>query len=161
MLFTSWLRLAAVIPLGLLLLSCDVFEPDAWWEDLEFDAEGELVADTLRFTMFVWNHSDDVIQLDIGGCTKSMALLAYDGSGLRWDQRDWRSTEQPCPNNILRLPLGAGEGRDFDGMQKVPEILGDSLPEGAYRFAVVPTFLGLQDALAHVELDLGEFELTR
>lgn len=147
----------------LLAAACGVVEPNDPRQTIEFSADAETVADTVRVTLFIRNPSDEAVRLDWGGChgPTAAALLVYDSSDStgtpRWDERI-RDTSQPCFAVPSTLTIQPGEEvasvRGYTGER----ILGDSLPAGSYRLAVVPDF---RDLVVGTELEVGVFHLSR
>jgi len=151
-------RAAPTLLLGLLAGACGLFDTIAnGTEPLEFDASAELQEGTVRYGFVVRNPTLRDVELTWGYCVGPYALRVYDAAegALRWDESRWvRATA--CADVIITWTV-PGQGEQSGVQQlRVADVLGDSLPGGFYRLAVMPTFVGYEDR----EVSVGEFLLV-
>jgi len=160
-----------VVPalLGVLAWGCNLFDfleyPPDPTDPLEFSAWAEVVGDSLKYRLDVKNHSSDTISLHNDSHLEDCSLvsaaprlydLASDGGRRRWDGGRWTRSD-PCIESVPTVTLAPGDESSFSGGLLIVEILWDTLPDGVYRIAVLPTY---DEVPEHREVSVGEFELV-
>ena len=124
-------------------------EPSIGVEGLTYRVETSVVdiaPSKLQVIVTVTNTSDKVVRIEYGAC--SVWLLAYntpDRSGVpAWDEQQ-RPNPDPktgaywaCPAYLAIAELEPGESftpEEFHREVPIPDIMGDSLPDGRYYFS--------------------------
>jgi hypothetical protein len=162
-------RVLALAPAILLFGACEMLlDTDGTLSFLEFEASMEFSPDSTALlpVLHVTNHSTDEVGLNAGGCSSGAAIAVYDEEGHRvWDRIGglpdrFASDERfVCSAALLtvKVPPGATVTAGQAMRMAVDEILGDSLPEGRYRFTVRPDFQEIEGP----EFPVGDFLLRK
>jgi hypothetical protein len=95
--------------------------------------------DSLHVSVTVTNLDPVPREMETGGCGPVLGYPAADPSGRPvWSsarRRSWPGGgPYACGLGILVVQLAPGESRQIGPVYPVPEVLGDSLPAGRYRF---------------------------
>jgi len=124
--------------------------------DLELTAEVAVMESfpvQLRGTLTVENRTDEPVAFDVGGCPAFLRVYRSAEGGPVWDQ----ANGAVCTMILRTVTLEPGAVEIFQTPTAgAREILGDDLPDGAYRVAV---YLALVNGEEH-EAEAGDVELA-
>lgn len=154
---TCWTLLILLAP-----VACS--DPVASVIPLELDAEVVVDEGQLHYSLIATNPSNEPVivrRVCSFGWNGVSALRVYDPQDTvspRWDHR-LLHPDVPCIGAPGSIPVMGGERSALDPRSvSVAEILGDSIPPGTYRLAVLGQF---EPELPVMEVVVGEFLLTQ
>lgn len=141
-------------------------DPRAALELVEFQAQAEVVGDSVRFSLGVSNTSDEEVVYIGGACGRRPVLRVYElASGeptLLWESS--RIARRICalstaPSLVPHPVIPPGETFSVSGAEPVWLILGDSIPAGAYTLSL-GAHIAIEGAVLEREASAGEVELA-